>query len=83
LASAAAFSVIEPFDWSPVSSVWLAFKYGPHERNVLDFWQAQSHEPTPVLVSIRGGGFLAGDKSMQPQLLKEWLDFGISVAAII
>jgi acetyl esterase len=57
-------------------------KYGPHERNVLDFWQAKSEQPTPVLVSIHGGGFVAGNKSVQPQLLKECLDSGISVAAI-
>jgi acetyl esterase/lipase len=57
-------------------------RYGPHERNILDFWQAKSNQPTPVLVSIHGGGFLAGDKSVQPQLLKECLGSGISVAAI-
>lgn len=56
-------------------------KYGPHERNVLDFWQAKSDQPTPVLVSIHGGGFVAGNKGT-PQLLKECLDSGISVAAI-
>jgi acetyl esterase len=57
-------------------------KYGPYERNVLDFWQAESKQPTPVLVSIHGGGFVAGNKSVQPQLLKDCLDSGISVAAI-
>jgi acetyl esterase/lipase len=57
-------------------------KYGPHERNVLDFWQAKSDRPTPLLVSIHGGGFVAGDKSVAPQLLKDCLDSGISVAAI-
>jgi acetyl esterase len=57
-------------------------KYGPHERNVLDFWQAKSKQPAPVLVSIHGGGFVAGNKSVQPQLLKDCLDSGISVAAI-
>jgi acetyl esterase/lipase len=57
-------------------------KYGPHERNVLDFWQAKSAQPAPVLVSIHGGGFVAGNKSVQPQLLKDCLDAGISVAAI-
>jgi acetyl esterase len=57
-------------------------KYGPHERNVLDFWQAKSDQPTPVLVAIHGGGFVTGDKSVQAQLLKACLDSGISVAAI-
>jgi acetyl esterase len=57
-------------------------KYGPHERNVLDFWQAESKRPAPLLVSIHGGGFLGGNKSVTPQLLKECLASGISVAAI-
>jgi acetyl esterase len=57
-------------------------KYGPHERNVLDFWQAKSEQPTPVLVSIHGGGFVAGNKSVGPFILKDCLDNGISVAAI-
>lgn len=57
-------------------------KYGPHARNVLDFWQAESKQPTPVLVSIHGGGFRSGNKSVSPVLLKECLGSGISVAAI-
>src|SRR5262249_45805348 len=56
--------------------------YGPHARNLLDFWRAESDHPTPVLVSIHGGGFLGGNKSVSPQLLKQCLDSGISVAAI-
>ena len=56
--------------------------YGPHERNLVDFWKADSKEPTPLLISIHGGGFTKGDKSIPPQLLKECLDAGISVAAI-
>jgi acetyl esterase/lipase len=57
-------------------------KYGPHERNVLDFWQAKSEQPTPALVSIHGGGFVQGNKSVGPFILKDCLDNGISVAAI-
>jgi acetyl esterase/lipase len=57
-------------------------KYGPHERNVLDFWQAKSEKPTPVLISIHGGGFVGGNKSVGPSILKDCLDSGISVAAI-
>jgi acetyl esterase len=56
--------------------------YGPHARNVLDFWQAQSDHPTPVLVSIHGGGFLSGNKGVGTLLLERCLDSGISVAAI-
>jgi acetyl esterase len=57
-------------------------RYGPHERNVLDFWQAQSAQPAPLLVSIHGGGFLEGNKSVPRELLRQCLDAGISVAAI-
>lgn len=38
-------------------------KYGPYKRNVLDFWQAKSEKPTPVLIHFHGGGFVAGDKA--------------------
>lgn len=37
--------------------------YGPHERNVLDFWQATGDGPRPLVVFIHGGGFVGGDKS--------------------
>lgn len=38
-------------------------KYGEYRRNVLDFWQAKSEQPTPVLIHFHGGGFVAGDKA--------------------
>lgn len=57
--------------------------YGPHERQVLDFWQAKSDKPTPLIVYIHGGGFVAGDKSsISGKLLQKALADGISVAAI-
>ena len=55
-----------------------------HERNVLDFWKADSDKPTPVFVWFHGGGFKAGDKSSigkQGGLLEEYLRQGISVAS--
>lgn len=57
-------------------------KYGPHERNVMDVWLAKSDKPTPVLFSIHGGGFRAGDKGVGEGILAQCLDAGISVVAI-
>ena len=57
--------------------------YGPHERNVLDFWKADSPNPTPVLVFIHGGGFVGGDKSgANPGDIDRCLAAGISFASI-
>jgi acetyl esterase/lipase len=56
--------------------------YGPHGRNVLDFWQAKSDKPTPVLVSIHGGGFRSGNKRVMNFSVDELHRAGISVAAI-
>ena len=56
--------------------------YGPHERNVLDFWQAQGDGPRPLLVFIHGGGWTGGDKELKFDAVKPYLDKGISVASI-
>jgi hypothetical protein len=57
--------------------------YGPHERNVLDFWQAQSDQPTPLVVYIHGGGFRNGSKdSIDADMLRALLKAKISVAAL-
>ena len=56
--------------------------YGPHERNVMDVWLAPSTQPTPVLISIHGGGFYTGVKNVSAPLLDDCLKSGISVVAI-
>lgn len=63
---------------------WADVSYGPHERNKLDFWRAQSDRPAPVVVFIHGGGFKAGDKSRVrgERIVSECLAAGVSFAAI-
>lgn len=58
--------------------------YGPHERNVLDFWKAKSEKPTPLVVFIHGGGFRAGSKEnyRADAKLPELLKAGVSCASI-
>ncbi|MGI6419941.1 MAG: carboxylesterase family protein [Thermoguttaceae bacterium] len=53
--------------------------YGSHPRQVLDFYQAKSDKPTPVMFYIHGGGWQGGDKKTNPA---PFLDKGISVVAI-
>ncbi len=55
--------------------------YGPHERQVLDFFKADTKEPAPLVVHIHGGGWVNGDKVGVGDL-KKLLDSGISVASI-
>ena len=54
-----------------------------HERNVLDFWRAESSKPTPVVVYFHGGGFVQGDKGQIPSraIIKKYLDAGVSFAS--
>lgn len=57
--------------------------YGPHERNVLDFYKAESTKPTPLIVYIHGGGFVGGDKkSIAAAMVRQANAAGISVAAL-
>jgi acetyl esterase/lipase len=60
------------------------FKYGTDsERQVFDFWQAKSDQPTPLVLLIHGGGWKGGDKTgYGTTTIKPFLDAGISVAAI-
>jgi acetyl esterase/lipase len=60
------------------------YKYGEEsERQVFDFWQAKSDQPTPLVLLIHGGGWQSGDKTtFGTAAIKPFLDEGISVAAI-
>lgn len=56
--------------------------YGDHERQVIDFWQAKTDGPTPVVLCIHGGGWVNGNKDGYRNSAKRYLDAGLSVAAI-
>jgi hypothetical protein len=55
--------------------------YGKHAKQVLDFYQAKSEQPTSLLFFVHGGGWMTGDKA-NPDFLKLCLENGISVASI-
>jgi acetyl esterase/lipase len=57
--------------------------YGPHERHRLDFWQAPSDGPAPVVLYIHGGGYSAFSKdNVGADMISRCLAAGISVAAV-
>jgi acetyl esterase/lipase len=57
--------------------------YGPHDRNRLDLWRANSEQPTPVLIFFHGGSFKAGDKAIVTArpIFADCLQAGISVVS--
>jgi acetyl esterase/lipase len=55
--------------------------YGAHEKQVLDFWQAKSDRPTPVLFFIHGGAWKSHDKDRVAGV-SNYLAAGISVVSI-
>ena len=57
-------------------------KYGAHPRQVFDLWLAPGNQPTPVFLSIHGGGFRGGRRSVSSKVLRQCLANGISVAAL-
>lgn len=56
--------------------------YGDHSRQVLDFYQAKSDSPTPVVFCIHGGGWVNGSKDGYRNSAKRYMDNGLSVVAI-
>lgn len=57
--------------------------YGPHPKQVIHFWQAESDKPAPLLFFIHGGGWQAGGRlSGLTGILPAILDSGISVASV-
>lgn len=59
------------------------FRYGPHERNVFDFWSAGTTRPAPLVVYFHGGAWKIGDKrEIEPATLERFLAAGISVASV-
>jgi acetyl esterase/lipase len=70
------------FEDAPLLPTAADVSYGPHSRNVLDFWKAPGDGPRPLLVHIHGGGWTGGDKKQDPAKIKPFLDRGISYASI-
>ncbi|CAN5167795.1 alpha/beta hydrolase [soil metagenome] len=56
--------------------------YGDHPRQVMDFYQAKSDTPTPVVFCIHGGGWNNGSKDSYRARAEKYVKAGISVIAI-
>jgi acetyl esterase/lipase len=74
----------KPAEPLPPPATFADVRYGDHERNLLDFWQAPSAKPTPVLFFIHGGGWNSGDKTRVAKFIniEEFRAAGISVVSI-
>ncbi len=72
------------YDPSVPKPTLAGIRYGDHERHILDFWQAGSSTPTPLVFVIHGGGWQGGEKERLHRFVdvNALLDEGISVAAI-
>ncbi len=55
--------------------------YGEHEKQVLDFWKADSAQPTPLLFFIHGGAWKGNDKDRVTGV-SNYLAAGVSVVSI-
>ena len=75
-------SLVAADETKPLEPTQANVAYGPHERNVLDFYKANGDGPRPLLVYIHGGGWVVGDKKQDSKNFQPFLDKGISYAAI-
>ncbi len=65
-----------------IEPTYVDVSYGPYERNVMDVWVVDTPKPAPVLISIHGGGFYRGEKSVSNRLLRQCNEAGIAVVTI-
>jgi enterochelin esterase family protein len=56
-------------------------KYGDHPKQAIDFYQAKSDRPTPLVIFIHGGGWTAGSKTGVRDV-QRFLNAGISLASV-
>ncbi len=66
----------------PVAPTLADVSYGPHPKQKIDFWKAESSKPTPLLFFIHGGGWQGGERKVAGAIIKPMLDAGISVVSI-
>jgi acetyl esterase/lipase len=66
----------------PVVPTVADLSYGPHKKQVLNFWKAESDKPTPLLFYIHGGGWTGGDRTSVIGMLPDCLKAGISVVSV-
>ena len=66
----------------PVKPTVADLSYGPHAKQVLNFWKAESDKPTPLLFYIHGGGWMNGDRTSVIGMLPDCLKAGISVVSV-
>lgn len=66
---------------NPLAPTLSNVAYGPDKQQVLEFWQAPSDVPTPLVFFIHGGAWRANDKD-RVSGLHAYLAAGISVVSI-
>lgn len=66
---------------TPTPPTFADVAYGSGPQQVLDFWQAKSPQPTPLIFNIHGGGWLHGPKDPLGRD-QRYLQQGISVVHI-